>query len=274
MTQGLLFDRRWRLQVGDWLTDSLRVVFEVQRNRDYHPNNSTITVYNTTQETRTAFARGQRVSLFGGYASGVDLLFSGGVYTVQTKRDGPDWVTTMQVRDGNAAWTRYVNQSFAAGVPVVQVLDAVAASMGLVVPQSTRQALQGRLTRGQLVNSGYAYRAMQELLTSEGLTWSIQDNALQVLAQGAATSEEAILLTPQTGLIGSPEVLEQTVIRNGQRRKQVTCTSLLQGGLRPGRQVVLRDAAVSGTFAVESVVHRGDSRGQDWYSEATLIALG
>ena len=65
MTQGLLYDRRWRLQVGDWLTDSLRVLFEVQRNRDYHPNAATVTVYNTTQETRTAFARNQPVSLFG-----------------------------------------------------------------------------------------------------------------------------------------------------------------------------------------------------------------
>lgn len=273
MRERVLFDRTWRLQVGDFVTDSLRVAFQVERNRDYHPNAATITVYNTSPTSRSQFAAQAPVSLFGGYAGGISLLFAGEVFAANTKRDGGDWSTTMQVRDGNRAWQRLVNQSWGAGVPVLTVLDSVCGSMGLTIPPATRAQLAGRMTRGPIVQSGYAYRALQELITSEGLQWSIQDNALQVLADGSATQETAIVLSKETGLIGLPEPQEETVIRAGKRRRQVVATSLLQGGLRPGRQVVLRSQTISGTFAVESATHRGDSRGQDWYTEVVMVGL-
>lgn len=273
MTDRLLFGRTWRLQVGDFVTDSLRVTFQVARTRDYHPNAATITVYNTAPTSRSQFAARAPVSLFGGYGGALDLLFAGEVFAASTTRDAGDWPTTLQVRDGNSAWQRLVNQSWGAGVPVLTVLDAVCGTMGLTVPPATRSQLSGRTTRGPIVQSGYAYRALQELIASEGLQWSIQDNALQVLADGAATQETAIVLNAQTGLIGLPEPQEETVIRAGTRRRQVVAVSLLQGGLRPGRQVVLQSQTISGTFAVESATHRGDSRGQDWYTESVLVGL-
>lgn len=230
MSNGLLFDRKWRLQVGSFQTDSLRVSFDIEKTRNYLPNGATISVWNLSRPTRDQFDKGAPVSVFGGFASGVDLLFAGQLYEPTTQRDGPDWITTLRCRDGNTAWTRNVNQSFGAGVPILTVLQAVVGSMGLVIPPATRATLAGRVTRGPIVQSGYAYKALQEVLTSEGLSWSIQDNALQVLAQDAATSEQAIVLAPDTGLIGSPERTD-TNGGSGSKRVQVVATSLLQGGL-------------------------------------------
>jgi hypothetical protein len=195
-----LFDRRWRLQAGPFATDALRVAFEVNRTLDYHLNTATISVYNVAKATRDAFDGGQSVSLFAGYAGGVDLLFAGQIYDVGTKRDGPTWVTTMQCRDGNASWSRYIRQSYSQGASVAKVVQDIATAMGLQVPPSTLAVLAGRYTRGALVQSGLGFRALQDVLTSEGLQWSVQGGVLQVLEQGASTAEQAIVPVSYTHL--------------------------------------------------------------------------
>jgi hypothetical protein len=263
-----LYDRRWQLQVGTFVTDELRVTFDITRSLDWHSNQATISVYNLARSTRDQFNRGQSVSLIAGYRDNSDLIFSGVVTFCQTLRSGPDWITTLECGDGAAAFGQYVRQSYSAGAPLTVVVGAIATAMGLVLAPEATALLSGKVTRGKLVQSGLAPIALQTLLSSYGLQWSIQSGILQVLPTDGSTAETVVLLSPQTGLIGTPE-RNETDRRN---RQTVTAKSLLQGAIKPGRRVVLQSATINGTFTADDVQHRGDSRADTWETEVTMLA--
>jgi hypothetical protein len=89
-----------------------------------------------------------------------------------------------------------------------------------------------------------------------------------LLPDGGFTAEEAVLLTPATGLIGSPE--------HGTPDKKhaasvLKARSLLQPAIKPCKRVVIRSQSISGTFCVQKVTHHGDTAGGDWYSDLEAL---
>jgi hypothetical protein len=281
----LLFDRACTLAVGDVAWTGLRVRFEVTKTSRVHPNPAEITIWNLSRESRAALVRGVSVRLTAGYRENAELLFAGQVVDVDAQRDGPDWPCKLTCRDGDAAWRASTRRAYGSSVPLVQIVERTAEDMGLPLSAQARSLLQaGGVSHGPLVQHGYAHDELDAVLRSLGMEWSIQDGALQILSSGGATVEPAILLTPETGLIGSPRPsgnakslvtakTAATLDKATRRRLQVVVVSLLQPGLRPGRQVVLQSSDVSGTFRVDRVVHKGDTHGTDWYSEAELRSL-
>ena len=263
-----LYDRRWRLQVGEFATEELRVTFDITRSLDWHSNLATISVYNLARATRDQFDKGQSISLLAGYRDSTDLIFSGIVTYPQTMRSGPDWITTLECGDGSAAFGQYIRQTYSAGAPLTVVVGNIATAMGLTLSPEAKALLGSQVTRGKLVQSGLAPIALQTVLSSYNLQWSIQSGILQVLPAGGSTSEQAVLLSPQTGLIGSPE-LNQTDRSN---KQNITAKSLLQGSIKPGRRVVLQSATINGTYVADEVQHRGDSRGDTWETEINMVA--
>lgn len=270
-----LFDREWSLTVGDRQFVGLRVVFEIDKKLNRYPDPAEITIYNLAKQTRDSFDRGDQVRLVAGYKGGADLIFAGQVVQVLVKRDGPDLPVTLTCRDGDAAWRATTTGAFSANVPLHLALTRLAGSMGLTVPPSTLQAVAGLTTRNAFAHATFAHRTLHDLLEPQGLLWSIVDGALQVVGADAATSEEAFVLSPQTGLIGSP-TREGGVPHTSAKGKTTTkavkvrAMSLLQPALRPGRRVVLDTEQFAGVFRVDEVLHKGDSHGQDWYSDLTL----
>ena len=263
-----LFDRRWQLQIGQFVTDELRVAFDIQRSLDWHSNTSTVSVYNLARLTRDQFDRGTQVSVVAGYRDGVDQLFSGQAEFIETLRSGADWITTIECNDGAAAFGAYARQSYSAGTPLSVVVGSIAASMGLTLSPDASGLLAGKVTRGRLTQSGQAPIALQQVLSSYSLQWSIQSGVLQVLQSEGSTAETAVLLSPQTGLIGSPERNDSTT----DSRLRVNAKSLLQGSIKPGRKVQLQSATINGLFVADQVTHRGDSRGNTWETEVQLLA--
>ena len=266
---GQLFDRQWSLAVGETQADGLRVVFEINKKLSRFPDPAEITVYNLSRKTRESFGRGDQVRLVAGYAGAADLIFSGQVVQVQVKRDGADLPVTLTCRDGDQAWRASAVGAFAANVPLHLALSRIAGAMGLTVPTSTVAAVQGLTTRSAFAHVTYGHRTLQDLLAPAGLVWSIVDGALQVVANDGATTDEAVVLSAQTGLIGSPTREGGAPSAKGKAVK-VRAMGLLQPGLRPGRRVLLQSESFDGFFRVDEVLHKGDTHGQDWYSDLTL----
>jgi hypothetical protein len=108
------------------------------------------------------------------------------------------------------------------------------------------------------VLNGQAADILDRMARSSGYEWSVQDGQLQFLEVGKALQRTAVSLTPDTGLLGSPEVGEKGV---------VTARSWLQPSIIPGRKVHIRSRQVNGFFRVLKLLHRGDTRGSEWYTE-------
>jgi hypothetical protein len=279
-----LFGRTWRVTVGTLRVDvPMRVAFEVERSVRSTPNKATVQIWNLTRDHQAQIeqAADAQVIVEAGYVSdrGLETIFSGELWRARGSSSGPtgirtersgavDAITHVEARDAGVAYQQArVERSFAAGVSVATVLRACADALGVGSGNLGDVADLAQLDAGGTtypegtVLSGQAARELTRILDPLGLRWSVQSGALQVLRRGQSLRSQAVRLTPETGLVGVPEV---------GTRGAVKAVSLLTPDLCPGRPVLLESARVSGRYLVRSVTYRGDSHGQDWYAECDL----
>jgi hypothetical protein len=278
MTARPLFDRDCRITVGPVVIPSrierptgaptpvLRTRFSIEKTEDNSPNSASIEIYNLTPQKRTSVQfKGLPVTVDAGYMLRKDRLFFGSLEWADSRRDGADWVTVLEARDGQFEFgSRRLNQSFGPGTTLQSLLQVCAAALGLGPGNSAvkfatpRRGLVAFKT-GAVVN-GRISDILDKYVTAAGYTWSIQDGQLQVLAPDETTIEEMVSLTETTGLIGAPEKGEDG---------SITARALLQGAIRPGRQVLIFSQQVekSGRYKVGRTQYVGDTWGQDWYTE-------
>jgi hypothetical protein len=120
------------------------------------------------------------------------------------------------------------------------------------------------------VAHGRASTELERLLSARGLEWSIQDGRLQVLPKRGTTAQ-VVSLSPDTGLVGSPEY--GTPDKKG-AASVLKVKALLQPQIKPGGKIRIDSANIHGVFfRVEEVEHRGDTAGGDWYSDAGATAV-
>jgi len=263
-----LFGRSWSLVFGDERWTDLRVVFEISRSLTKHPDPAQITIYNLATKTRSGFYQGAPVRLTAGYRDAAGLIYAGTLTGITPNRDGPDYAVALTCRDGDAAYQASVRRSYASAAPLDLVIKDLAASMGLTVGDLS--AVAGLRTRGPLAHVGYGQEKLSQLLAPYGLVWCMIDGAIQIVTSDGATTEDAVLLTPDTGLVGAPEPITDKVPPIGAAVRRLRVTSLLQPGLLPGRKVKLESVEYSGVYRVDRLVHKGDTHGQDWYSVAEV----
>lgn len=272
------FKRAAVLHAGTRRITGLRVAFKVGKTDRPEPNQAEVSIYNLSPEARAEFQRRPLAFIVeAGYDGRTSVLFSGEAQAVDHVVSGPDVVTRIRAGDGERQFRQATfSASFRPGTSMQDVILEVVKGMGLDVSQ-LRERLSRHDWRGaydQLLNGwagqGRTAPELDKLLSSAGLTWSIQDGALQVLGEQEPSSEDAILLSSSTGLLGSPEYGSPDK-KGGPVPLKVR--SLLQPGIKPGRQLAVKSKAIDGRFRVTKVLHTGDTHGQDWQSEAEALPL-
>jgi hypothetical protein len=252
-------------------SDGLRVAFNVKKTTKHQPNTCELKIHNLSSATRAKLQGvGVPVTISAGYESNASIVFQGDSRTIDHVREGTDWVTRIRCGDGERAyqWSR-ISESFGPGASIADVIKSVAGSLGLNLGNLPAELAKGGF-RGSLTQFAHGFtahgktvRELDRLLRTVGLSWSIQDGALQVLRGAEPAPGTAVLLTPETGLIGSPE-------HNAPDQKKhpplLKFRSLLQPQIRCGGVVDIRSASVNGQFRVEALDTVGDTASTDWYS--------
>lgn len=264
-----LFRRAVAVTVGTTRITGLRIEFRIKKTSTPEPNTLDLAVTNLSSDTRAKLREGnQRVVVEAGYTDSIEELFVGTSRTITHSRSGADIRTRIQCGDGEAQLrTARINESFAPGTKPEEVVRKLAASLGLDPGNAFDKLREGgfrgaisEFTSG-LTLSGKSGDELARLAKSLGFGFSVQDGRIQLLREGETSRETAVVLSPETGLIGSPEPGDGGVVK---------ALSLLQPGLRPGRAVELRSEAVQGMYRVQTVTHSGDTHGVAWHSELEL----
>lgn len=263
--------RLWRraidVTVGTTKITGLRMSFRVQKDgRLREANTAEIKVWNLSPNTRATLQQSDvPVLVMAGYEDSIGQLFRGTLRGASHARDGVDIITALQSGDGEKAMREArINESFAAGAQIADVLQRLAESVGVNAQGAIQAIREGRIKDGILefangvVLSGGAADELERLLKRSGLEASVQDGQLQVVARGQPTDATAVLLASDTGLVGSPEIGKGGAVK---------AKSLLQPAIYPGRKVEIRSLTVAGFFRAEKVSYVGDTHGQDWYTE-------
>jgi len=242
----------------------LRVRATVKMSSTLTPNEATIELYNPAAGTITLAQRaGVRFRLWAGYGSSAALVFEGdavpgGIKDTPPGRDATR-VLRAELQDGGLAYrTGQVSLSFAKGVAMSTVYGQVAQAMGLDAGQV--QLADALTLPTGLTFAGPARDLLGRLAAISGAGATIRDGALYVVTLGGSTVERAPLLTPSTGLIGSPSQKDDG---------RVEVKALLDPAIRPLRPFRVESEKVTGNFVCEDVTYRIDSRGQEFYATAT-----
>ena len=266
------FGRAWNVQIDTAQTNVLRVAFSVIKTHTKEPNKASVSIYNLAAETRNRL-RKQNVfiNVSAGYQNTSALLFSGYVRAIEHLRDKTEWITKVTSGDGELPIrTTRASKSWRPKTLIATVITDLATAttlpLGNIPAVCAAQDWRKGVTmfaRGY-TSQGGAYDELVKLAFSLGYEVSVQDGALQMIKIDGANSLPVLLLSQQSGLVGSPQVAETFFVK---------CTSLLNGAYTPGRRVHLKSDKYDGLFVVKAVEHKGDSHGQDWFSNLTLQGL-
>lgn len=269
-----LFRRAYELTLIDKVVSDLECTFTVEKTKEADPNNAEIVVYNLSESTRKNLSEAENpvVRLEAGYEGDTSLLFLGKARSVTSQRQGPEWVTRLDVGDGavevRAAQTEI---RFAPGTGVGTVIEQLAKKTGLSVGRLKETVEEKGLSAGLtefvkgFTATGNAYNLVDQLCKSLGLQVSIQDGTLTAVeAVSGVSSTEAIRLNPSSGVLDSPELGNKGTVR---------VRTLLRASIRPNDPIILETKQAEGRYRVEKATHSGSYRGADWTSELELKPL-
>ena len=251
--------------------DGLRIIFQVEKTSESTANTAKISVYNLSGKGRALAEKEKAIVILEvGYGNSIEQLFYGDVTRAYISRQGADWVTTMECGDGSEALrSAHIDKSYAPGTDLKQVIKDVAqgfVDQGKVVMGSLL-GIESEKAQGGVSLSGRNKTILDELTAKQGLEWSVQDNVLQILPKDQDNGLQAVLLTPETGLVGSP------VKREVEGGLGVEFKALIQPRLVPGRLVRIESREIDGDYKLVEVQFAGDTHADAFYAAAKAVAL-
>lgn len=267
----------------------LRVQFEVRNATAQSLKYAFVRVYNLAFDTALKIENEfSRIELSAGYGDEAGLIFQGQIAVAKRGRlSASDTFVDITAQDGDAAYNWAVsNRTLASGWTadqlygsLLQDLAPYGVTAGYKPPFANVEAPRGRTCYG--MTRDY----LRDLANQQGCEWGIEDGKLNFVPKSSYVPGEAVVLTPETGLIGSPT----------QTTSGIEITSLLNPSIRAGGQVKIQNTSLTTTTIVNQITgqtpqlvagtdsdgaykalcvqHAGDTRGQYWYTQMICVAV-
>lgn len=275
--------------------------FKTTQQDDEGPDNCSVRVYNLSDKTRNQIIKFgfSEITLQAGYEGQYGVIFQGTVKQFRVGRENAtDKYLDILAADGDIAYNfGLVNSSVARGQRRDAILNAIVkdwSTYGTSLGQDLSPT-GGTLLRGKVL-WGLGRVQMRQYADTAGCTWNLSGNQVNVIPLKGYLQNEIVKLNTQTGLIGLPE----------QTQDGIKCRVLLNPKIQVGGRVqldnalinqligadgnrfagtgsipfnawsaptFLADATSDGIYRVFVAEHSGDLRGQEFYTDLTLLAI-
>ena len=194
---------------------ALHIKFDLEKTDVSSNNTGTISIWNLNDEHVSVLEQKDcMIALYAGYGDTKPLIFSGNVTNPETAMESTDRKTDLDVVDGRVAIRdTYLSLSYVGETLLQTIYGDCINQMGITCIYSQGAAVLLAATKLPL---GYAFigtaaDCLTQLCNAYGLKWSIQNGVCQVLLAAEPISQQAYLLSEETGLIGVPK--RYTVMR-------------------------------------------------------------
>ena len=273
--------------------NNLHIGFSIDKDTTKESNKAKLEIYNLSDATRKKIeVPDTEVEIYAGYerAGGAILAFKGTVTYGFTRDAGTDCITTLDLADGTVALRdSYCSLSYAPGTSAKTIIQRCANEMGVPVVYGDDVGELESYKNG-FSFYGQAKDALTEICNALGLSWSIQNNILNIILAGGTSTNRGLVFSPQSGLVGVPERITQAEYKSNKSNPQKTqkekakkeeprkkagwkINTLLVPSVNPADMVKVESKWITGWFRVEKVSHSGDYNGTNWGSMMELIEV-
>ena len=236
---------------------NLRMRFTIRKSDSENKNTCEISVWNISPETYALLQEPDVVCILrAGYEDegGARPLFYGGVNYITVDRSKPDWEYRIYCHDGyRKAEDREIRLSFSGGTSRQAIVDQIIKAYNLAIGKSER--VPGKVDGG-FTYSGHADGALNKILDGTGLKARVHNELIYILKPGTYITE--FKLTPQTGLIGHPEMVKQ------EDQIYWRLRSVLYTDIIPDMELQVESRELTGFYKVKTVEYTGDTHGDDF----------
>lgn len=271
----------------------LRCRFKVTQSDLKTPNSAYITINNLSEATAQGIVTKEydKVTLEVGYGENLAKIFSGSIVQRRKGRESPtDTYLEIIARDGIEGYSYGVaSKTLAAGHTF---LDQVNAVLDALAPFGIIKGFIADLGNIKMPTGvtlfGMAHEVLDDIAAATGTTWSIQNNALTMIKNDSVIPGGVTVLNSNTGLIGMPAQTLNGIEAKCLLNPQLVAGSTVQIDQKSVQQARLSTStaagpeneilksisiAADGLYRLLFVDHEGDSRGTEWYSNLTCVAL-
>lgn len=277
--------------------ETLRITFDVYtpcgHNADYWW--ASIVIYNfDLATTKRLFAvgggvtQGMTCTLTAGYQSpgNYDVIWTGPVFQVLLSRENVvDFKITLHCILNLSSAIRgdsdgIVSMKFGAGMSQAEIILNMLNSVGLHADYISPQLNKSKSSVGQSL-FGTADKYLTQIAEDNNMVWFLTSRGIAVggVTEGISTAP-AIQYTPSTGLVFTPQQTQAgvdfTVLLDPRVKSQMPLmtvaideTIVQQYKRQIGDQTGFHPLDQNGVYIVGAVRHRGDSRGEAWYTDIT-----
>ncbi|MDR0474746.1 MAG: hypothetical protein LBH43_13870 [Treponema sp.] len=248
-----------------FIIKDLKIAFKIEKAKSVENNKSKIQIYNLSLDTSNkAIVAGNHITLKAGYEDeSIAAIFFGDVLDGRRYRNGTEYITELDVFDGRSAvMEAYVSVSYAEGTEAKLFAQDCLDAIGL--PYKGIENIPG----GAVYDRGYAFIGMagdglREVLNRYELTFTIQNEMVYIIKPGEASDNLGLLLTPETGLIGTPPqpISDKTGVddEESEPANRWKFTTMLFPELLPGAACKVESPTLNGEVIIEKTVFSGDN---------------
>ena len=270
------FNRVYSISISpNLLIEQLKIRFEIKKTLETKGNFCKIDIYNLSEKDRNAISSEQYAffQMKCGYSEDVGLIniAQGNISDVVHFVSNPDIITTIYSKDGlKAIKNNYIQLSFSENTALSTIVNTIINKISLPVRFTNLKSTS--IKRGYSF-SGSVSDAMQDLAMQYGFEWSIQNGQIQILTKNTSTNLQVFLLTPETGLIESPNRTIKNKDFEKKNKGEYSVTCLLNPQLEVGDIIKINSNTLNGSFLIRELTHIGDTMGNEWYTKLSINDL-
>ncbi len=229
--------------------------FNITRGMWGSPSSAILQVYNLNENTRSFIRKDENdwgfvkmVTLMAGYGDDLAVILRGSVHKAYSERNGVDYVTSIEVFDGGAAFINaQFGGQFKSGTQSSYVLKAIAKSLepyGVDIGAVSKN-YERTIKRG----NSYSGNSMDLISEISGGGAFIDNSKLNILTDDEYLDGDTLTVSSQTGLLGVPK----------REWNNVTFTMLMESRAYLNQLVVIDigKKEFDGQYKIRNITHAG-----------------
>ncbi|MCT7432485.1 hypothetical protein N5T66_04260 [Aliarcobacter cryaerophilus] len=264
------------------IAPELRITFDVTKSIKGSLNKATVQIYNLSQTNRDKIKKDEdekkegatetkpkdenskrelppdymQFELKAGYSK-IETIFKGAISIAKSKREGANFVTTIEAYDGlYDLKNSYTSKVVKGNVSSQIIQDMPTVKQGKITEQNP-------LLRPRVL-VGNSFKLIEQNL-EENETFYIDDGVIHIIKEKEVTSSYIPLVSAATGLLNSPDLAEKEVFFETQMNPLIKIGCLIQ-------LESLYEKRLNGIYKVNTIHYTGDYAGSDWKQEVFCVA--